>query len=294
MNLIIPVAIAISHAVDSSRFSEGKNLSPRCSITACCRLSRSLIDEIRAFAGKPVTLLARPLSRTHDRRRGRSTKESAASWAADLAEPRAEEGFVVVEHLLECRGRVVVKIRGGPADAAQLGDVHHAEVRGLAREKQSSRIRSGDELEGAVGACDAIRARVTRQPLRTWRIAVRGRARTSGRDAVIAHDGAHDRRLGRRPARMQRAAMALGAGAVENYFALLLKLIQFGVRVRERRRAGEDRVGQQFDRWRRNSVCWKAARSSSIRCGGSTDTWACAKSAPRACSWSVPKRASCW
>ena len=82
-------------------------------------------------------------------------------------------------------------------------------------------------------------------------IAVRGRARTSGLDVVIAHDGAHDRRLGRRPARMQRAAVALGAGAVEDYLALLLELVQLGIRVREGRRAGEDRVGQQFDPWRR-------------------------------------------
>ena len=123
-----------------------------------------------------------------------------------------------------------MKIRSGPADSAQLGDVHYAEVGGLAREQQSSRVRCGDELEGAVGACDAIRARVTRQPLRTWGVAIRRRVRTGRLDVVIAHEGAHKRRLGRRPARMQRAAVALSAGAVEDYLALLLELVQLGVR----------------------------------------------------------------
>ena len=50
---------------------------------------------------------------------------------------------------------------------------------------------------------------------------------------------------------MQRTAVTLGAGAVEDYLALLLKLVQLGVRVGKWRRAGEDRVGQQFDPGRR-------------------------------------------
>ena len=104
-----------------------------------------------------------------------------------------EEGVVVVKHLLERRRGVVVEIGGGLADSAQLGDVHHSEVRGLPREQQSSRVRGRDELEGAVGERDAVGARVARQPLRTWREAVCGRARTGGLDVVIAHDGCASR-----------------------------------------------------------------------------------------------------
>src|SRR6266545_3155766 len=40
-----------------------------------------------------------------------------------------EEGVVVIEHLLERRRRVVLKIGGGLTDAAQLRDVHPFEQR---------------------------------------------------------------------------------------------------------------------------------------------------------------------
>ena len=53
----------------------------------------------------------------------------------------------MVEHFLERRGGVVVEIGSGPADSAQLGDIHDAEVGGLAGEEQSSWIRSRDDLE---------------------------------------------------------------------------------------------------------------------------------------------------
>jgi hypothetical protein len=49
---------------------------------------------------------------------------------------------------------------------------------------------------------------------------------------------------------MQRAAVALGAGTVENPLAILLDRIQFGVRVRKTR-AGTDRVAQRLDSQRR-------------------------------------------
>jgi hypothetical protein len=52
-----------------------------------------------------------------------------------------------------------------------------------------------EEREGAVGACDAIRARVTRQPLRTWRVAICRRALAGGLNGVIAHDGPREHRL---------------------------------------------------------------------------------------------------
>jgi hypothetical protein len=38
---------------------------------------------------------------------------------------------VMVENCFECAGGVVVEIRSGPADAAQLRHVHGAEVCGL-------------------------------------------------------------------------------------------------------------------------------------------------------------------
>lgn len=41
---------------------------------------------------------------------------------------------VVVKHLLERRRGVVVKVGGGLADSAQLGDVHYSEVRDLPRQ----------------------------------------------------------------------------------------------------------------------------------------------------------------
>ena len=127
----------------------------------------------------------------------------------------------------------------------------------------------------------ALRAK----PLRTWRVAIRGRTRTCGLDVVIAREGAHERRIGSGPARMQRTAVALGAGAVEDYLALLLKLVQLGIRDRgtASSRRGS-RLASSSTPGEENSVCWKAARSSSMRVGGSTDTCACAKSAPRACS----------
>ncbi len=93
-----------------------------------------------------------------------------------------EEGNVVVNHLFECGRRVVVKVGRSSAYSTQLCDVHHPEVRRLAREKQSSWIRSGDELEGAIRESDSVRARVTRQPLRTWRVTIRGWSRTCGLD----------------------------------------------------------------------------------------------------------------
>src|SRR6266705_7063411 len=99
-----------------------------------------------------------------------------------------EEGNIVVNHLFECGRRVVVKVGRSSAYSTQLCDVHHPEVRRLAREKQSSWIRSGDELEGAIRESDAVRPRVTRQTLGTWEVAVRCRPRTSSLDVVIAHD----------------------------------------------------------------------------------------------------------
>jgi hypothetical protein len=63
--------------------------------------------------------------------------------------------------------------------------------------KQSSRIRSGDESEGAVRESDAVPACVARQPRRTGRVAIGGRSRACGLDVVIAHKGAHERCLGR-------------------------------------------------------------------------------------------------
>ena len=98
----------------------------------------------------------------------------------------SEESVVVVEHFLECRRGVVVEVGGGLTDSAELGDVHHAEVRGLAREKQSSWIRGRDALDGAVRERDLVSARVAIEPLRTWPEAVGGRARAGGLDVVIA------------------------------------------------------------------------------------------------------------
>src|SRR6266498_4292983 len=169
-----------------------------------------------------------------------------------------EEGVVVIEHLLERRRRVVVKIGGGLADAAQLRDVHPFDVPRLTRQEQSSRIRSRDELEGAIRQRDAVNAGVAREPRRTGREATRVRARAGGLYVVIAHEGTHERRLGRRAARMQCTAMALRAGAVEDYLALLLKLIQLRVCIGKWRRAGEDRSDQQFDPGRRKQRLLKS------------------------------------
>src|SRR5262249_9652548 len=84
---------------------------------------------------------------------------------------------------------------------------------------------------------------------RAGRVTVRVRPRAGGLDAEVALDGANaaEGRVGRGRARVQCAAVALGAGAVEDHLALLLELIEFGVGVREGRRACADGLGQQLD-----------------------------------------------
>src|SRR4029434_927783 len=140
----------------------------------------------------------------------------------------------------------------------QLRNVHSFEVRGLSRKKQTSRVRSSDKLESAVRACDSIRARISRETLRTGCVAVRGRARAGRLYVVVACDGAHERRLGRRPTRMQSTAMTLRAGAVEDCLPQLLQLVQFWIRIAERRRAGEDLIGEHFDAGRREQRLLKS------------------------------------
>ena len=140
----------------------------------------------------------------------------------------------MVQDVLECSRRVVVEVRSSSVDSAQLRDVHYAEVCRLTGKKQSSRIRCGDELEGAIRKSDTVSTRVARQLLRTGRIAIRGRARTSGRNVVIAHDRTHEARLGSRATRMQRTAMTLRASSVEDYLALLFEFVQFWIRIGKR------------------------------------------------------------
>ena len=142
----------------------------------------------------------------------------------------------MVEHLLERSRRVVVEVGRSLANAAQLGDVQGPEVVRMPCQEQSCRVGRRDELEGAVCSRDAVPASVARKPLRTRREAVRGRARAGGLDRVVAREGANTRecRIGRGRTGMQRAAVALSASAVEDYPALLLKLIQLGIRIGER------------------------------------------------------------
>ena len=98
-------------------------------------------------------------------------------------------------------------------------------------------------LSAAIRERDLVSPRVAFEPGGTWQESIRGRVRALGLDIVIAHDGANDCRLGCGRARMQRAAVTLGARAVEHRFPLLLELVQLGVRIRERR-SGEDRLRQ--------------------------------------------------
>ena len=92
---------------------------------------------------------------------------------------------------------------GGPASfGAQLKAVREAtgfthEIAGLSRQEQTSGIRGRGELERAVGALDSIDTGVARQPLWTRREAIDRGARTTRKDVVIAHDGAHERSLWR-------------------------------------------------------------------------------------------------
>ena len=95
----------------------------------------------------------------------------------------------MVEHLLERRRRVVVKIWGGPADAAQLRRVHHPNIRRLPREQHAARVGGRDELEGAIAERDAVGAGVAREPGWAGGEAVCGRARARSQDAGIALDG---------------------------------------------------------------------------------------------------------
>ena len=117
----------------------------------------------------------------------------------------------MIEHFLQCRRRIVLEVRGGSTDSTELGDVHHAEVGGLSRQQQSSRVGGRDRLDAAVRERNLVRARVTVQPLRTRQEAVGGGARAGGRDGMIARDGAYECCVARRRARMQRAAVALSA-----------------------------------------------------------------------------------
>src|SRR6185369_17285392 len=84
------------------------------------------------------------------------------------------------------------------------------------------------------------------------------RVRTGGLDVVIARYRTHDRRLGRGPSRMQGTTVALGASAVEDYLALLLKPVQLRVRIRKRSRAGKHLIGEPFNPARREQRLLKS------------------------------------
>ncbi len=115
-------------------------------------------------------------------------EKTAASWAADLSRRAPEQSLVVVEHLLERRRRVVVKVRSGPADSTELRDVHHAEIRRLPGEKQSAGVRGREGLCRAVRECHAIGPRISVESWRTRRETVGRWTRTGRLNRVIAAD----------------------------------------------------------------------------------------------------------
>src|SRR4029453_6292711 len=142
-----------------------------------------------------------------------------------------EQRIVVIEYVLERRSGIVVEIRRGPADPPQLRDVHHAEIRWMACEKQSPGIRGRDELEITVRERDAIPARVAGEPRWTGREAIRRRPRTRRLNVVIAHEWPRDQCLGSAAAWMQCPTMTLRARAIEYGFALLLEFRQLRIRI---------------------------------------------------------------
>src|SRR5436190_23602395 len=54
----------------------------------------------------------------------RQNRRQIRRWIQTSCSP--EQGVIVIQYLLERRRGVVVEVRGGPADPAQLCDFHHA------------------------------------------------------------------------------------------------------------------------------------------------------------------------
>lgn len=93
--------------------------------------SRALVSLQLSQVGQQRGSLVRRQERAIDHEAVRRKKwRQVGCWIQPSRAP--EESVVVVEHLLECCSGIVVKIRSCFANAAQLGYVHHGEVRRLA------------------------------------------------------------------------------------------------------------------------------------------------------------------
>jgi hypothetical protein len=98
-------------------------------------MERLQLSQVRE---KGLPFVGRDESAIYDESVGRQNRREI--WPRIQPRRASEEGHLVIQDFVERRGGVVMKVRRGSADTAQLCGVHHAEVTWLARQQQPAGI----------------------------------------------------------------------------------------------------------------------------------------------------------